>query len=123
MFFADKGRDSFSVAKVEARYSPASLLQGRVTSVSFDSAVLHVDKVESNLSLRGLRTKPPSTREAKRMELPVLPVIVEEIEFKDARMVVHEDGKAAHIIINGNVVPEYEQLPGSGSMLKALTTM
>lgn len=121
VFFADKGRDSFSVAKVEARYSPASLLQGRVTSVSFDSAVLHVDKVESNLSLRGLRTKPPSTREAKRMELPVLPVIVEEIEFKDARMVVHEDGKAAHIIINGNVVPEYEQLPGSGSMLKALT--
>lgn len=119
--FAHQGQENFSIASVEANYSPTSLINGRIFSVTIDSALLHIDKAGNNLSLPGLPQFPSDTGAPKYAEVPVLPLAVEKIELKNSMIVVHEDDQTIQLVVNGVVLPRYEQSSTFVHQLKALT--
>jgi hypothetical protein len=119
--FAHHGRDTFSIASIGANYSPTSLLNGRIFSVTLDSALLHLDKTGNSLSLSGMPDVAFGSGDQKGAKMPALPFAVEKIALKNAIVVVHDNEHAMQLMVNGLVVPTYEKTSTFSHLLQALT--
>ncbi len=119
--FAHHGKDNFSIARIEATYSPASLMEGRIDSVTLDSALLHLNRTANSLSLPGSPQFTSDSNTPKEAEMPMFPFGVEKIELKNSVIIVHENDQEQQLLVNGVVLPTYEKLSTFSYHFKTLT--
>jgi hypothetical protein len=119
---ADTDRTTLAVPRFELSYTPASLLQRKISSLLIDSASLQVDMQGGKPVIRGLTTGDPSAMGEKSHSPFLLPLAVETIIVKNCAITVHRNGqKPITVFVDGRFSLGFLEQPANRIHLATLS--
>ena len=85
-----------SVPRFELRYTPASLYKKRLSSLTIDNAIIHLNKDKSGFRLAGFSAEPGTRRGtvSPRPAPQFFPAAVETIILRQCSLIIHEQQQA-----------------------------
>jgi hypothetical protein len=93
----EAGQPALVAPRVVLRYSPATLLRGRVSSLTIEGADLHLEKDNNGIRIKGL--KATGKEQGAKSSAFAPPFLPEEVVFRDCAIILHQEGTASRPII------------------------
>lgn len=119
-------RPGLSVPRFDMYYTPGSLLRGKIVGLVVDSASLHLEMQGGHPVIRGLSGHdspaiPQKDRDANPFAVS-LPLIVENVTFKDCTLTLHQDRQEPNrIMVDGHFDLRFADLSGNHKLLATAT--
>ena len=119
---ADGNGPTLSVPRFDVRYTPTSLLRGKITGLLLDSASLQVDMQDGHPVINGLSGHHPATRQKDSTSLFLLPFGVETINLRNCVITVHrKQQKSVTLLVDGHFSLGYLEQPEKMQLLSTLS--
>lgn len=93
----EAGQPGLVAPRVVLSYSPATLLKGRVSSLTIEGADLHLEKDSNGIRIKGLKTAGKEQRARSSVFDP--PFLPEEVVFRDCAIILHQEGRTSRPIM------------------------
>ncbi len=93
----ETGQPALVAPRVVLRYSPATLLRGRISSLTIEGADLHLEKDNNGIRIKGL--KATGKEQGARSSAFAPPFLPEEVVFRDCAIILHQEGKTSRPIM------------------------
>ncbi len=117
---ANDGRDILSLPGIEFNFTPKSILKGKVHSILIEGGALHL-----NLDSLGPKKRNQKQQPSKRQNsiLPLLlPIAFDTLIIKNSSIIVQQDHKEHHFVINGRLAANFKELDNGSKQFTSATT-
>lgn len=119
---ADTDRTTLAVPRFEIAYTPASLLQRKISSLLLDSASLQVEMQGGKPVIRGLTTGDSSAMGQKSHSPFLLPLAIETIIVKNCAITLHRNQQnPITVLVDGRFSLGFLNQPADSKLLTTLS--
>ncbi len=120
LFLGDEGAGGIEIPRFELGYSPMGLVKGEIDYLLIDSAVVHLEKKDGSVHIRGIQQQDNPSSQPGEFVLPPLPVGVETIVLRNCRIVYQEKAGRYSGDFDAQLQMSYTDEAETGRHLQAL---
>ncbi len=124
LHLGDQEKRGVVVPNFEIHFEPRNLWKRKISQIIIDAPVVHFERNEGQITVRGLQLKGTAEDNKSTKPLPNLPIAIEKITIRDGLIVYHEDEMRRHNLnIEGSLLPRYHENTDEGISIKNITAI